>query len=73
MEILDDLLAGLRQICAGFTDKRRGGDVTYSMEDIGMSGFSPFFMQSELFLSHQRQLEEGATCKISVARGIFLF
>ena len=40
-------------------DKRRGGDVTYSMADIGLSAFSLFFMQSESFLSYQRGLEEG--------------
>jgi hypothetical protein len=29
------------------------------MSDIGMAAFSLFFMQSESFLSHQRQLEKG--------------
>jgi hypothetical protein len=59
MSILTDLLAGLKRVCGTFPDKRRGGDVTYSMSDIGMAAFSLFFMQSESFLSHQRQLEEG--------------
>lgn len=45
--------------CASFPDKRRGGDVIYSMADIGLSAFSLFFMQSESFLSYQRGLEEG--------------
>jgi len=35
--ILQTLLDGLRAVCAGFPGKRRGGDVTYSMADIGMS------------------------------------
>jgi hypothetical protein len=61
MEILESLLAGLRTVCAGFTDARRSPtpDVDYSMVDIGLSAFSLFFMQSESFLSHQRRLEQG--------------
>ena len=42
-----------------FPDRRRGGDVSYSMADIGLSAFSLFFMQSESFLSYRRGLEEG--------------
>ena len=58
MLILDRLLTGLHDACAAFPDKRKGaGD--YSMADIGLSAFSLFFMQSELFLSYQRSLEEG--------------
>jgi hypothetical protein len=61
MEIFESLLAGLRTVCAGFTDARRSPDpdVDYSMADIGLSAFSLFFMQSESFLSHQRRLEQG--------------
>ena len=59
MEILDSLLAGLRGVCAGFSDARRSPEVDYSMVDIGLSAFSLFFMQSESFLSHQRRLEQG--------------
>lgn len=58
MVILDRLLAGLRDACAAFPDKRKG-DGVYSMADIGLSAFSLFFMQSESFLSYQRGLEEG--------------
>src|SRR6195952_6082245 len=57
--LLRSLLDGVRSTCAGFPDKRRGGDVTYAMADIGLSAFSLFFMQSESFLSYQRGLEEG--------------
>jgi hypothetical protein len=56
--ILDELLDGLRAACATFPDKRKGGEVVYSMLDVGMAGFAPFFMQSESFLAHQRSLEE---------------
>jgi hypothetical protein len=56
--ILDHLLAGLKDVCAAFPDKRKG-ECVYSMADIGLSAFSLFFMQSESFLSYQRSLEEG--------------
>jgi hypothetical protein len=59
MQVLRTLLDGVRMACASFPDKRRGGDVIYSMADIGLSAFSLFFMQSESFLSYQRGLEEG--------------
>ena len=58
MEILEGLLAGLREVCAGFADSRRG-QVWYSMTDVGLSAFSLFFMQSESFLAYQRRLEQG--------------
>ena len=59
MQLLDDLIRGLRDVCGAFPDKRKGGDVVYPMVDIGMAAFSLFFMQSESFLAHQRSLEEG--------------
>jgi hypothetical protein len=58
MLVLDRLLAGLKDVCASFPDKRKAGGV-YSMADIGLSAFSLFFMQSASFLSYQRSLEEG--------------
>ena len=57
MLIVEHLLAGLKDLCNTFPDKRNGEGV-YSMADIGMSGFSLFFMQSESFLEYQRALEE---------------
>ena len=59
MEIIESLLDGLRRVCEGFPDSRRSTDVDYSMADIGLSAFSLFFMQSESFLAHQRNLERG--------------
>ena len=56
---MESLLAGLRCVCAGFSDARRSPEVDYTMADIGLSAFSLFFMQSESFLSHQRRLEQG--------------
>jgi hypothetical protein len=43
--ILERLLAGLKDACAAFPDKRKGEGV-YSMADIGLSAFSLFFVQS---------------------------
>jgi hypothetical protein len=60
MMILPELLSALKSACAGFPDKRRGGEATYSMADIGLSAFSLFFMQSESFLEYQRGLEQGS-------------
>lgn len=60
MQVLDGLLADLKTACCGFPDKRSGiGEAVYSMADIGLSAFSLFFMQSESFLAHQRELEDG--------------
>ncbi|MHB8304036.1 MAG: ISNCY family transposase, partial [Acidobacteriaceae bacterium] len=59
MEIFESLLQGLREVCTGFSDARRGTDLDYTMADIGLSAFSLFFMQSESFLAHQRRLEQG--------------
>ena len=58
-EIFELLLGGVRTVCAGFADPRRGAEVDYSMADIGLSAFSLFFMQSESFLAYQRRLDQG--------------
>ena len=55
---LDDITAQLRRTCAGFTDRRRGKNTTYTMVDAGLSAFSVFFMQSPSFLEYQRSLEQ---------------
>jgi len=68
VRILETLLAGLRDVCASFPDKRKTEGV-YSMVDIGMSAFSLFFMQSDSFLAHQRSLEEGS--KTSNCQSLF--
>ena len=52
-------MAGLRTVCARFSDTLRSTDVDYSMADIGLSAYSLFFVQSESFLSHRRRLEQG--------------
>src|SRR5690242_18373159 len=59
MSILDELLSDLREVCAGLVDKRQGQACRYTMADIGMAGFSLFFLQCPSFLAHQRALAEG--------------
>jgi hypothetical protein len=59
MELLPSLLAGLRAVCAGFPDPRKGRDGNIAMADFGLSAFALFFMQSASFLSFQRALEKG--------------
>ena len=56
---LASLLGSLRGCLDRFPDKRRGGNTTYGMGDIGMAAFSVFFTQSPSFLAHQRQFEDG--------------
>lgn len=58
MNVLEELLSGLKQVCAGFPDKRKGGAVAYSMADIGLPAFSLFFTQSESFPDYQRGVDE---------------
>ena len=59
MGFLNDLIDSVGRTCAGLADKRRGKNSQYSMRDIGLAGFAPFFMQSPSFLSYQRQICEG--------------
>jgi hypothetical protein len=46
MELLSSLLAGLRTVCAGFPDPRKGRAGYIAMADFGVSAFALFFMQS---------------------------
>ena len=59
MELLRSLLAGLRAVCAGFPDGRKGRGGNIAMADFGLSAFALFFMQSASFLCFQRTLEKG--------------
>jgi hypothetical protein len=57
MELLPSLLAGLRAVCAGFPDHRKGRRGNVAITDFGLSAFALFFMQSASFLAFQRALE----------------
>jgi hypothetical protein len=59
MELLPSLLSGLRAVCAGFADARKGRGGNIAMADFGLSAFALFFMQSASFLAFQRALEKG--------------
>ena len=59
MELLPSLVAGLRAVCAGFPDSRKGRRGNIAMADFGLSAFALFFMQSASFLAFQRGLEKG--------------
>jgi hypothetical protein len=59
MEVLASLLSGLKAVCAGFPDPRKGRSGNIGMSDFGLSAFAMFFMQSASFLSFQRKLEKG--------------
>jgi hypothetical protein len=59
MELLPSLLSGLKSVCAGFPDPRKGRGGNIATADFGLSAFSMFFVQSGSFLSFQRRLEKG--------------
>ena len=59
MELLPSLLSGLRAVCAGFPDARKGRRGNIAIADFGLSAFALFFMQSASFLAFQRSLEKG--------------
>ena len=55
---LSDLAKQLRMTFQTFTDKRRGKNTRYTIEDAALSAFSVFFMQSPSFLEYQRTMQE---------------
>jgi len=57
-DIFATLLSFLRTGIEGFSDVRRGRNLQYSMQDIGLSAFGVFFCQSPSFLSHQRLMQQ---------------
>jgi len=66
MRVLEELLGGLRRVCASFPDKRQCRPQNIEIADVGLAAFSLFFMQSESFLEHQRRMELGrnaSNCK----------
>jgi len=52
-----DLVGGLREVLAGLPDRRKGKNLSYAMEDFGLSAFSVFFTQSPSFLAHQKAMQ----------------
>jgi len=62
-------LDGLREELAKLTDRRRGTNKSYAMEDFGLSVFAVFFTQSPSFLAHQKAMREQRVC--DNARSLF--
>jgi len=54
----DEHLAHLRQVLAGFPDRRTGDNLSYAMEDISGAAFSVFFTQCPSFLAHQKTMQQ---------------
>jgi len=54
----DELVGELRRTLAGLSDKRTRSNTQYSMETIGLSAFSVFFMQCPSFLAFQKAMEQ---------------
>jgi len=52
-----ELVGGLRAVLAGLPDRRQGKNLSYAMEEFGLSAFSVFFTQSPSFLAHQKALQ----------------
>ena len=52
----DQIISLIREGLAGLPDKRGGTNTHYTIEDIALSAFSVFFMQSPSFLDFQRQM-----------------
>ena len=52
------LLESLKTVARKFPDKRTGKNSVYSMEDITLSAFSLFFLQSPSFLKHQALMQK---------------
>jgi hypothetical protein len=46
LKILDCLIGSLRRCCHSLPNLRQGGDLRYTMADIGLSTFSLFFLPS---------------------------
>jgi hypothetical protein len=51
------LVGHLRNVLAELPDWRKGKNLSYAMEDFGLSAFSVFFTQSPSFLAHQKAMQ----------------
>ncbi len=56
--IFDQIIKSLRLAIQSFPDKRTGKNLTYTIEDIVLSAFSVFFIQSPSFLAYQRMMKK---------------
>ena len=64
------LLGYLQQVITRLVDPRQTSNATrYSLKDLVLGAFSAFFMQSESFLEHQRQMN--SRCGRDNAQSLF--
>ena len=57
-KIFDQIIKSFRLAIQSFPDIRTGKNSTYTMEDIVLSAFSVFFIQSPSFLAYQRTMKK---------------
>ena len=58
LNVLEDLLAALRQTAAELPDSRQGRNTRYAVADAVGCAFSVFFVQSPSFLNFQRLMQQ---------------
>ena len=58
MSILNKIVTKFKDLAKDITDKRGKKHRTYTIEDIFLSAFAVFFMQSPSWLSFQRNMQE---------------
>ena len=51
------LVGSLRQTLAALPDRRTGQNLSYALEDFGLSAFAVFFTQAPSFLAHQKAMQ----------------
>ena len=56
--VFSDFISFFRNKAKGFPDKRVGSNAHYTIEDIALSAFSVFYMQSPSFLQYQKNMQE---------------
>ena len=54
----NDLVGCLRQVLTRLPDGRKGKNLSYAMEDFGLSAFAVFFTQCPSFLAHQKAMQQ---------------
>ncbi len=53
----DGVVETVKKVGSTFIDKRKGKNTQYAMEDVVLSAFSVFYLQSPSFLSYQQDME----------------
>ncbi|NEO66686.1 MAG: hypothetical protein F6J98_42475 [Moorea sp. SIO4G2] len=56
--LFDTIVSYFRSCLKSLTDKRKGKNKRYTMEDAALSAFGVFFTQTPSFLAYQRQMEK---------------